>query len=1599
MSENFSALEASRSIRSAYKEYLLSAFDFSDSDIKQEFRRSLEEQFEVSKGPFIQATPPYLRGKSLRELAADGIVCSEFVKDPPIVSSIDRPLYHHQVQAIQKIAAKRNVIIATGTGSGKTESFLFPILDALLREREAGTLASPGVRALLLYPMNALANDQLARLRELLENVPDVTFGRFTGDTGWDDEGRLAADYTRRYGVEPLPNEMLSRERMRITPPHVLVTNFAMLEYLLLRPAETNFFDGPTGQHWKFIVLDEVHTYQGAKGGEIRMLLKRLRDRIVASSRRRITFIGTSATIGSDESDMPKLAKFAGDLFDENVEYQIGVGENDIIRPRYESRKQFVTDVQLSVEEIKGLHHLMSSEDESGIEQLLLEESPLPSVGESIRQRLGGLLARESAFQQLQRALDQGPAPLDELVRQIVSLGGSEEALAHLIDLAKFAETPGENYPLLSARYHMFLRALEGMFYCFNPDHPEKEPRLSLDPRDECSFCSTSDSGTIFEIGPCMQCGATYIIGNMGEDTNGPKVTVPGPFNSNAVYLTPLLSEDAAGDPGDEDEEVFAEAVGIAGVDADIRTLCTACGALDEHDATCSHQNARIRVLHTTPKDADSPLRRCVVCSHQSNSAVVNRVQTGQDAPAAILASSIYQELPSEDRNAGKVGGGRKLLCFSDSRQDAAFFAPYLERTYMRNVQRRILLDALGSVGEPVRFEDLIPALTKRALNSNVLSEDDEKSPDASTRMWLLREALNIDGRQSLVGTGLLRVRCRLPQSVGSPNSLRKAGFDERESSDILQALLASIRDKSVIDVPLTVDISDPIFSPRNVVLRMRETSDGRIVGWSPKPNRVNTRLDYLARVLGGEHESENAREVLSDLWSELTTKGSPWAYLFSVDDVRGKPALCLNYKMFEFELVRQIEDVFECSSCKRVAIQNIRGACPRYRCKGVLRPAALEDGKRARFRSLYSDQRPIGMRVEEHTGQLSNQFAADIQQGFVDGNINTLSCSTTFELGVDLGEIQAVLMKNVPPSAANYAQRAGRAGRRTSSTALVTTFAQRRSHDLSYFANPSDLVNGVVQAPQISVTNTLIIRRHIHAVAFAAYARYFEENGGDWPKTVGEFFQDSDSSGQTIARNFETWLRTRPVNLGESISRIIDDPSLAAELGVESWGWVDDLYSEGEHSEKGWLRKAELVVVDALSSIDTLISEKGKEMAGEKPGTQKAKNLSKSIDRLQRQAKTIRDRRLIDFLAQRVVLPKYGFPVDVASLDIWTPQSIEGANVDLSRDLQIGILDFAPGSQTVANKRIWEANGLRIPPDKALPEFHWRICKECDTFRTLKNAGNDTGCEVCGSFDVQPQYRPAIVPAFGFLGKPSEEKPGESRPPKIGTLRSFFTEFSGQPPDEELVRIGSSQLSVRVGKEGVISVINQGPRNSGFEVCLACGGAKLPARRALGRTAAGQPTPHKRPGLSDHECKTIMKTLVLGHQFRTDAIEVQLPGRVSYESGESVLAALLAATQKLDIPRDDVKGTTRASAGGQGRALVIYDAVPGGAGYARALREALPQLFEEASRIVNNCGCGEETSCYGCLRSYSNQFVHDRLSRRAAMDIFSVLGIGYSDW
>ena len=334
VTEVLDPLETTDAIREAYWRYLNTTFRPADPDLARDFAVQLGQAYRLTRGPILQAHAPYVAGLSLRSLVKERVLHPKLLQLDELAFPVDRPLYLHQEQAIRKIVAGRNVAIATGTGSGKTEAFIVPIVNSLLHESDRGTLNQPGVRALLLYPMNALANDQMTRLAVFLRRFPEITFGRYVGDTERNYQAALDI-YRRRFRRDPLPNEMIDRQRMQETPPHILLTNYAMLEYLLLRPADSRFFDGVTGRHWRFVVLDEVHVYDGAKGAELAMLLRRVRDRVNGSTRGELACIGTSATLGRAHLGRRRAIGFMSALFDETFEWEDETPERqDLVEPR-----------------------------------------------------------------------------------------------------------------------------------------------------------------------------------------------------------------------------------------------------------------------------------------------------------------------------------------------------------------------------------------------------------------------------------------------------------------------------------------------------------------------------------------------------------------------------------------------------------------------------------------------------------------------------------------------------------------------------------------------------------------------------------------------------------------------------------------------------------------------------------------------------------------------------------------------------------------------------------------------------------------------------------------------------------------------------------------------------------------------------------------------------------------------------------------------------------------------------------------------------------------------------------------------------------------
>lgn len=1558
-------LRATDRIREEYRRYLRSTFPLSRGDLARGFVQQLDSGFPLARGPILQASAPYVVGASVSDLVAEGVLSEHFRRLSIDAFPIERVLYEHQEHAIRKaVVDHRNLIVATGTGSGKTECFLLPILDGLMREAENGTLRQPGVRALLLYPMNALANDQLKRMRVLLRNLPSVTFGRYVGET-LHEQDKAEADFRTRYpSEERLPNELISRDVMQATPPSILLTNYAMLEYLLLRPDDSTLFDGPTGEHWRYLVLDEVHVYGGAQGTEVGMLLRRLRDRVTGSRPGALQCFGTSATLGRGERDYPQLVEFARSLFAEPFEWRPEDRRaQDVVGPARRSLVRSDAVRRLTPDIVSALR-TSARGGASPRELAEISGGPPPTAEISAEAYLAQLLAGDERMIALQARLEKSSVELGVIARELGEGRNREQQLVDLVDLGVLARDRPDDAPVLPARYHFFLRALEGAFVCLHPDHDGREPALLLSRHERCPSCARQNrEAAMFELGVCRRCGAEYLVGSREAAPGGERrLAHASPMSVSPVRA--LLGEALPEGEDDEDQDPAHSAGDVALA----VSLCPGCGAISEKGAPkCNCSVRPVRVWLAQNAHEDGGLRRCISCGHRSGGDPIYRFLTGSDAPVSVIATDLYQEIPaSEDPELREeVGQGRKLLVFSDSRQDAAFFAPYLERTYRRAVQRRLIAQALDTFGDDVpRAGDLVDPVVRMAERALVLDPDDGRVANrraAST--WLMREILALDRRQSLEGTGVAELRLALPRHCQAPPPLLALGFTEQEALTLIRLLLDTVRTGGAIAVLEGVDVRSEEFAPRNreIGIRAQATAPG-ILAWLPSRN-LNGRVDILRRVFMAKGIGADPAEVLAGLWRMLTDANGPWAKLFAQIATPDGPLWRVDAERFEVALQPTAGVLLRCSRCKQLWSRSVAGICPSFRCDGsvepIADPTALAEEHYAR---LYRELEPVGMAVEEHTAQWKSSKASAIQDDFVRARINVLSCSTTFELGVDVGDVQAVLLRNVPPTPANYVQRAGRAGRRTDSAALVVTYAQRRSHDLTYFNSPHDMVDGMIPPPRIVLDNAPIVRRHLHSLAFGAFQREFGDH-----KTVEDFFLAPDGVNNARVGEFVTWLRSRPQALGDAAVRVVPD-DLHGSLRLADWGWVDALLrSTDEDPSHGWLTRANAEVTEDVAALQDLVDEAAED---EKFGR---------AAQLKRLRVALIRRQLLSFLGSRNVLPKYGFPVDVVELNLARSGDETASNLELSRDLTLAIGDYSPGAVTVAGKKLWRSVGLVRRADREWPQYEWVRCKQCDAFRHgLVEA--PMACPACGS-EAHGDHGRFVMPLYGFVGE-AADTPGETRPIRSTTMETFFGSYRDAPPDFE--DVAELQLRRRYSRQGRITVVNKGPLGRGFRICEWCG---------FGQPVAGPkaPSTHRRIDRPGKVCGGRFAHFQLGHEYLTDVLEIQLSVPVDAGQLRSALYAVLEAAPALDVARDDIDGTLHFGMVAH-PSLILFDAVPGGAGHVQRLGARLAELLRAATERVSECECGEETSCYACLRGYRNQIWHEKLSRRDAKAVLAAV-------
>ena len=1555
MAKEFSPILLSDEVESSYRQYLETTFYFRDPQLRQSFSDALSGGF-LCKGPFLEGTPVFKRDLSLRELLKE----LNIKVDDGFLAALDcdRPLYSHQKEAIKRVSdLKRNVVVTTGTASGKTEAFLIPILLHLYEEFEEGEL-DYGIRALILYPMNALANDQRERLGEIARRLAEsgsrfrFSFGQYIGETPEHkgDKWRRGAEWAENR----LDGELVFREEMWEKPPNILLTNYSMLEYLLLRPKDSELFDNGRAQSWNFLVLDEAHQYGGAKGMEMGMLLRRLKERLMEGGRQEgFQCIATSATIAGGENDKDAVAEFAATLFGEQFDQgDIVLGSIEPIIKRQEERlypddyltcKKALDSVAFDIKELLGIAKRLeiSVEGKSDCKEIVAELLCQDHRATALRQEITSAHRTGEAFKDIRFLADSifDDIPQDE---RVVALANLVELLVRVKDPSSHV-APEYRPPLLSARYHLFLRSLEGAFFSGHPN-----PAVYVERK-------ASESGSaLFGLALCRQCGQHYLAGQWNHSLGKliEPVKDPGDPSYGLSFFLPIENKNNSNgeEPG-----------GSGSVDK-LLHLCTECGAIwdarsaPKPDPNCQHKHTMLvkKIDQTSSRrarDATLNLTKCAVCGHTSPAGSVSEVMYGADGPHVVIATTLFQNLPKERS---------KILAFADGRQQAAFFAWYLQDTYATILNRNLIAKVVAELGEQTRegisLRYLAETLAEAYREEGIAPESkDELSLRKDSWIACYREFLAEDTRLSLEGVGLVRCSVRLPEAF--PLDRLSEAFPihitNEEAVLLLQVLLDFMRNDHAFELVsgkgIKINWNDlGLQKPQHRVCIGPPKKQWGVVSWDGKTGR---RAQFLSKMFEAHgidrHEAlEMAQSALRHLWEILVECDTE----LPTDDkflARAPEGWMLNPNWWRVSPLGQNEQLYQCDTCSQLQPISVRKMCTRYRCSGTLRPIVAHGLSSNHYRSLYQLDLPGDLRVEEHTAQIDKGKARDFQRDFKAGRINVLSSSTTFELGVNLGDLDCIFLRNVPPEAFNYAQRVGRSGRKSGYPGFAITYCQRRPHDLYHFEDPNRMIQGVIRPPTLNLQNEKIIKRHIIA---AILSQYFRNHGGRF-ENVGSLIDTNGSS--SLLEDLTSFIDGNETALKGMIEDILRK-GVPWSINLEGDSWRDVIIGPDCS-----IAQALEEVVSDLATIQKLEVE-----ASNQRDYSTAKWAKKREN-------TILSEDVPSFLSRKAVIPKYGFPVDVVELDTHRTDGEDSMSVQLQRDLSIAISEFAPSSEIIANKKLWTSHGIKKVAEREWEKKKYMTCRIHNTFESWPEG--ERSPDRCCDRAHELTY---IVPRFGFETDRRKPRDPTRKPVKAFTTRPFFIGFTEETPESKDMGV----VHVTQARPGTMVVLCEGNRGQGFNICSECGAAVKDLRESSHNTAVGR------------KCSGRIERVSLGHEFVTDVVQLrfQQPERLEMEPvwfAYSLAYALVeGAAETLGIPAVDLNTTIKPGEAGLGLPpIYVYDNVPGGAGLVARLsdRAILRKCLESAvARVSGKCGCSEDASCYGCLRSYRNQFAHTNLRR-----------------
>lgn len=1630
MSREIDPITLQSDLQQRIRRYLLTALPINRRYplLRAEAERLIDQPDTVIKGPFLEAIPDFPKGKSLKDLVAEGVLHDGFSRLGPVV--FERSLHIHQEQAIRRVVTDRkNIVVATGTGSGKTECFLFPLIDTLLKSNIAGR---PGIRAILIYPLNALANDQLyQRLAPMLADKLaefGITVGRYTGQTRADmsrnkiKEQLLSGHFIKQIFPRGIPDSwLLSRSEMLDTPPNVLVTNYAMLEHLLLLPHNRPLFNGV---ELKFLVLDELHSYSGTQATEVAMLLRKLINKYAKG--KDVRCIGTSASLSPDEKEAIKVANFASRLFHAPFDAPI-TGKRErhhLLRGKpnpsaFTIRQWLCLRSLLSEAELSGSPAKSISIWNAGVSKEEIDLLVDPET-QSLPEALAKVLGRDSNMQKLAEILaNEGTVLVSQVAGMIFGSNGAdaEDAIRAMVTLGAFAKEYAEGFPLLPARYHLFTKGVEDATFQLVPSSISPDHATNL--RFSREFQDPETGAMRYRLLTCRKCGQLYFEAweNAGRQTIHPEPAKG--LKRNVFWLTPNDSIVLADDESESETGVTNER------ECYIHPETGRCVDLldDPSDASAWVKTWRADLAKSDEDEklvGHARVTHCHACGSRDAAEIVTPFHPGDQAMSATICDALYEAIPPKPEGSSLPGEGRSLLVFSDNRQDAAFFAPSLQRSHeeillrwrivkelKRNEGRAKLMDIATSLAEDTTFRKGFTGIDGKPLKFD--------EAEKHFKALLLAEFCTPGGaRSSLEDLAIVEV----DYSMDLCSLAEQARIDPQLGKGIVRFVLDVMRSNRAIKMPMGIQSGQ---TPEGKFYWGHYNQPDRFYRLQSEDHRYNfipiphsngkPRSNRFSHVLKDRLGLSEWNNILSNLWKVLSEDIDSSGMDHPTDG--DTASLVLRPATIKLSLKGDGDPIYRCDKCGVRSSWHLDHSCLRWKCTGKMQPIPPEEWKaeaeRNHYHKLYRNPKRLPtLLAREHTAALGVDLKERIESEFKKGDLNLISCSTTMEMGIDLGDLSAVMLRNVPPGIANYQQRAGRAGRRGQGAPVSLTYARNRRYDQTTYEEVLSFLSKPPKTPFVHLANDRLLMRHQFSLILSDY---LADKGLDQHALqIGQLFglskiQLKDGSLQT--EHPSSFSEEECARFSSGLNNWVK--SEKAEPSLRAAGELHQLVTADLKDDEAALldfdkQRLKLKFVELLTSVAEGFRDHYSFYWDRRDEAKNSDQLREAA-RNENQALRLANQHMINYLSKRGVIPTYSFPVDCIELEV-----VDGSfsqkgdkDVELNRDARIGIMEYAPGSEVVANGRVWISRGIDVNPRAFMPVMHYKICQNCRHIEQQPESSLiPVQCPAC-SLPLNGFPRKYIEP-LSFVTCLTEKEgfePGNRRitpPPLLEQM------LIGNAPESSFVGTDLTHVSMAYqdSRTGRMVVINQA-RGQGFLKCNFCARTEIKLKPTQKMGSHNNPkTGRECANNKDSETRFVgFANLDLAHTFFTDVLQIRtglgivlpeiIPQGIQEPDYKADIARTvseairLAGVELLSIPDGEITASFRWTTH-RCLEIILSDSVSGGAGYVGQIKGyGAKRLFTEAKKLLKcpkNCTSG----CSSCLRSYSNQFYWDRFRRMEAL-------------